>query len=154
MNMKSRCFLTLALVLPLLANAQSDSTRIDTATGKGVDRRLELGMSSTDGAYAKVKGDKEDGNDTIRLEFKHKVVRIISTKKIASVLSADSLTEDMDDARRERRNAFTYWSGIDAGHQLLHHVRWPLWRWPESRPDVAEQSPQPLGQHQLHGAEG
>jgi len=77
--------------------------------------RLELGINSKQGAYAQVKDNDDDDNDTIRIEFKHKVVRIISTRKLASVLSADSLTDVIDDARRERRNAFTYWSGIDVG---------------------------------------
>jgi hypothetical protein len=114
--MKSRYNLALATLLPLCAIAQSDSTSVDTARVNAPEgHRLELGINSKEGAYAQVKDKDDDGNDTIRLEFKHKVVRIISTKKIASVLSADSLTEDMDDARRERRNAFTYWSGIDAG---------------------------------------
>ncbi|MBP7513303.1 MAG: hypothetical protein KA791_02075, partial [Flavobacteriales bacterium] len=108
--------LAIAVCLPLASFAQTDTARVDTTTERGLDQhRLELGLNSKHGAYAQVKDNDDDGNDTIRIELKHQVIRIISTKKLSSVLSADSLTDDLRDARRERRNTFTYWSGIDVG---------------------------------------
>ncbi len=114
--MKPLNLLALAACLPFAALAQTDTARVDTTTERGLEQhRLELGINSKQGAYAQVKDNDDDGNDTIRIELKHQVIRIISTKKLSSVLSADSLTDDLRDARRERRNAFTYWSGIDVG---------------------------------------
>lgn len=114
--MKPSNLLAIAAFLPLASLAQTDTARVDTTRERGLEQhRLELGINSKQGAYAQVKDNEDDGNDTIRIELKHKVLRIISTKKIASVLSADSLTDAIADARRERRNAFTYWSGIDVG---------------------------------------
>ena len=108
--------LALVLLLPLNAAAQSDSARKDTAEAKGLEQhRLELGINSKGGAYAQVKDNDDDDNDTIRIEFRHKVVRIISTEKLTKILSADSLSDDLRSARTDRRNTFTYWSGIDFG---------------------------------------
>ena len=114
--MKLRNLLAIATLLPLATVAQTDTTRLDTARERGLENhRLELGLSSKQGPYAQVKDNDADGNDTIRIELKHRVLRIISTKKVSSILSADSLTDVIADARRERRNLFTYWSGIDVG---------------------------------------
>lgn len=116
-TMKALKLLTLAACLPFTALAQTDTTRVDPTLGeKGLENhRLELGINSKQGAYAQVKDDDDDGNDTIRIELKHKVIRIISTEKLSTILSADSLSDDRRDARRDRRNAFTYWSGIEFG---------------------------------------
>ncbi len=113
--MKSRYCLTLASVLPLLAMAQSDSTLVDTTSRTGLEgHRLELGISNNKGAYAQVKGNDNAGNDTIRIELKRKIMRIITTPRTDSD-NMDSTGELLKQARRERRNLFTYWSGIDVG---------------------------------------
>ncbi len=110
-----RYHLALATILPLMAIAQTDSTRVDTTRGTATeDHRLELGISSDKGAYAQVKDKDDDGTDTIRLEFKHKIMRIITTPRTDTDLT-DSTGERLRAARRERRNLFTYWSGIDVG---------------------------------------
>ena len=114
--MKPLNLFTIAICLPLSTLAQTDTVRVDTTTAKGLEQhRLELGINSKQGAYAQVKDNDDDGNDTIRIEFRHKVVRIISTEKLTKILSADSLSDDLRSARTDRRNAFTYWSGIDFG---------------------------------------
>lgn len=113
--MKHLITATLACLTALCATGQADSLRADTIE-KGLEgHRLNLGVSAGRGAYAEVKDNDDDDNDTIRIELKHKVIRIISTQKLSSVLSADSTSMDLDGARRERRNLFTYWSGIDVG---------------------------------------
>ena len=113
--MNTSNLLALALFLPLNILAQTDSTRTDTSAERGLEgHRLELGLSSTNGAYAQVKDNDDDGNDTIRIELKRKLVRIITTNR-TDVPTGDSLAERLAQARRERRNAFTYWSGIDVG---------------------------------------
>ncbi len=115
-RMKPLNLLLIAASLPMAALAQSDTLRADTTLERGLENhRLELGLNSKEGAYAQVKDNDDDGNDTIRIEFRHKVIRIISTEKIAKILSADSLCDDLRSARTDRRNAFTYWSGIDFG---------------------------------------
>ena len=113
--MRIQNLLAICVLLPLSVAAQSDSTRKDTAEAKGLEQhRLEMGINSK-GPYAEVKDNDDDDNDTIRIEFRHKVVRIISTEKLTKILSADSLSDDLRSARTDRRNTFTYWSGIDFG---------------------------------------
>lgn len=111
--MKLTTLLVLGSLIPVTITAQSDTA---SAEPKGLEQhRLELGINSKEGAYAQVKDNDDDLNDTIRLDLKHKVIRIITTRKTTSALSADSLADELDDARRERRNLFTYWSGIEVG---------------------------------------
>lgn len=100
------------LTLPLAAAAQTDSTQAPSHP-----HSLELSASNR-GVHASVKRTDSlgyDQPDTIRIMLRHKEIKIISLPKLATVLSADSTSEDREEARRERRNAFTYWSGIDIG---------------------------------------
>jgi hypothetical protein len=107
--MKTTTLITLFLLIPMMTIAQNDTT------AKG-QHAFEIGMTK-DGLKAgihRLDTNKRD-SDTLRIELKHKVIKIISTPRFSTVLSADSLNEDLRTARRERRNAFTYWSGVDFG---------------------------------------
>ena len=116
--MKNLVLFAAVALTSLQAAAQTDTTRTDTSRTKVHQHNLEL-KAGTQGMHLQVKDqadpDNADGKDTIRLELRHKIIRIISTPRLADVLSADSLSEDLNDARRERRNTFTYWSGIELG---------------------------------------
>ncbi len=99
--------LALALLMPFAANAQTtDSTDKRTSVSLGLDK---------DGMHTRVGDGDDDGIDTIRLELKHRIIRIISTRRGADSTGADTLEHRLRKARRERRNMFTYWSGIEAG---------------------------------------
>jgi hypothetical protein len=113
--MRTLNLFVLACYLPLNVLSQTDTTRADSVVERGLEgHRLELGFSGDKGAFAQVKDNDDDGNDTIRIEMKRKLIRIITTKR-TDVPTGDSLAERLAKARRERRNVFTYWSGVDVG---------------------------------------
>lgn len=101
----------LAALFPLLAMAQTDTT---AAPPSGEQQRIHLGVNSKDGAFAKVDDGNDHDDDTIRIETRRKVIRIITSPRM-DVPSPDSVQERLRSARRERRNMFTYWSGIEVG---------------------------------------
>ncbi len=109
--MNTTTLITLLSLIPMMTIAQSDTT----AEGQ---HAFEIGMTK-DGLRAGIHrldtSKSKSATDTLRIELKHKVIKIISTPRFSTVLSADSLKEDLKTARRERRNAFTYWSGVDFG---------------------------------------
>ena len=132
--MKPLNLLTIAICLPLSTLAQTDTARFDTTTAKGLEQhRLELGINSKQGAYAQVKDHDDDGNDTIRLETKRKLIRIITTPR-TDLDQTDSTGELLDQARRARRNVFTYWSGIDFGFNNFITSRGRLGDGPKAGP--------------------
>ncbi|MBL8000552.1 MAG: hypothetical protein JNL05_01205 [Flavobacteriales bacterium] len=98
------------------AVAQTDTLRTDTAQAGGEQRHsLYLGYSPGQGAGVRVDdGDPKTEQDTIRIELKRKLLTILVTPK-DSMLVGDTLQEHIDALERERRNKFTYWSGLDIG---------------------------------------
>ncbi|MBK8615216.1 MAG: hypothetical protein IPN85_17535 [Flavobacteriales bacterium] len=104
--------LTTALLLAGGLSAQTDSTKAETP-----QQTLSVGYSSSKGAGVRVGSadkDKHDGQDTIRLELKHKLLTILVTP-LDTALQGDTLKDRIDELRTERRNLFTYWSGLDIG---------------------------------------
>lgn len=104
--------LTTALLLAGGLSAQTDSTKAETP-----QQTLSVGYSSSMGAGVRVGSadkDKHDGQDTIRLELKHKLLTILVTP-LDTALQGDTLKDRIDELRTERRNLFTYWSGLDIG---------------------------------------
>lgn len=107
--------LLLTLLLFITANGQNDTTEVQEGLGKG---SLELGIKSGKGLYAEVNGPVDStgtsGTDTIKITTKNKLIRIITEDR-----KFDPGTVDVDaklrQARRERRNVFTYWSGVELG---------------------------------------
>lgn len=98
------------------AVAQTDTLRTDTVQADGEQRHsLYLGYSPGQGAGVRVDdGDPKTEQDTIRIELKRKLLTILVTPK-DSMLVGDTLQEHIDALERERRNKFTYWSGLDIG---------------------------------------
>ncbi|MCC6839558.1 MAG: hypothetical protein IT230_05305 [Flavobacteriales bacterium] len=107
--------ITALLLLSLAAKAQQDTTVADTSarpqrkhvliianSGEGIQARVE----NTDTARAV--------NDTIRINTKRKVIRIITTERIDTNV-AGQFEERLKELRRERRNVFTYWAGLEVG---------------------------------------
>ncbi|MBL7962691.1 MAG: hypothetical protein JNM31_02490 [Flavobacteriales bacterium] len=114
--MRTTIIILAGLFLTTGLTAQTDSTT------KAVEKQspppqLELGINSRDGAYAHVKGPQDstgvDHPDTIRIESKRKIITII-TEPRDSTRKLDP-TEQLRGLRRERRNKFTYWAGVDFG---------------------------------------
>ncbi len=82
---------------------QQQSVSIGFAPGKGTHVGLESGDANTD-----------DGQDTIKIQLKHKLLTILVTP-LDTALQGDTLQDRIDELRTERRNLFTYWSGLDLG---------------------------------------
>ena len=104
--------LTAALLLAGGLFAQTDTTKADTP-----QQTLSLGYSSNKGAGVHIGSadkDHNDGQDTIRLEIDHKLFTILVTP-LDTALLGDTLADRIEELRRERRNLFTYWSGLDIG---------------------------------------
>ncbi|HEX2617133.1 MAG TPA: hypothetical protein VHL57_06300 [Flavobacteriales bacterium] len=115
--MRFRMLFLLLAALPFVASAQTDTTRTVPAEMEEHRHTLSLGMGSK-GVHASVdrvdSTTRPDDPDTIRIISKHKIIRIITSRR-TDVPSTDSLADRLDDARGERRNLFTYWSGVDIG---------------------------------------
>ncbi len=108
-----RTLITLALALPLCAAAQTDTTKSE-AEGT---HSLELGFNNREGFAVHVEPTdttKRQKPDTMRIEMRNKTYTIITSHKV----EADTTVSREDRERelaRERRNLFTYWSGLDLG---------------------------------------
>lgn len=117
--MASRTALLLLAFLPFAAFAQSDTLTTDSAKAPEHEQHvLYLGVGPK-GAQLKVErkdslATKQKDDDTLRITTKHKIIRIITTWR-TDISKEDSLADRIEDARDERRNMFTYWSGIDIG---------------------------------------
>ncbi|MBK8500206.1 MAG: hypothetical protein IPL52_15635 [Flavobacteriales bacterium] len=113
-------FTTWALFLATLTVAQGDTTatKPDTTTYPGLPM-LNLGVSSTRGAYVEVINTdtiKDKSHFTIDMKYK-RITVITEPKPWAS--TSDSIAEVIHDRKVERRNQFTYWSGVDIGVNTL-----------------------------------
>jgi len=106
----------LALALTSGLMAQGDTLRTDTASAPASGQQsIHLGYAPGQSFGVRVDdGDARTDQDTIRIELKRKLLTILVTPK-DEVLRGDTLQEHIDDLRRERRNKFTYWSGLDIG---------------------------------------
>lgn len=110
-------FISLALSLPLAGAAQTDTVKTDAQQGSN---RLELGVSSKQGAYAAVKSDTDTVGkpSPLVITTQRKKITILSEPRDWAS-SHDSVQDLLKDLRTERRNRFTYWSGIDIGVNTL-----------------------------------
>lgn len=103
---------TLVLLFPLPAIAQNDT--IPTLEN---DDQHALTIS-TSGIAITETGDSaaiNDGYDTLRLELKRKIVTILTEPRQDTISTEEQVGEKLKELRRERRNTFTYWSGLDLG---------------------------------------
>lgn len=102
------------LTLPLVSTAQNDTIP------SGREHAIEMGVVPGQGLKAQVvpldsgKRVETNGYDTIRLEMKRKIITIL-TEPRTDITLEDSINDRLKELRRQRRNKFTYWSGIDVG---------------------------------------
>ncbi len=111
---------TLTLLAVLHAAAQEDTTAVprDTTSYPGVPS-LNLGVSPGRGAFVEVTGqDTVKDKSSFTLDMKYKRITIITEPK-PWANGTDSINEVLHDRRVERRNLFTYWSGVDVGVNTL-----------------------------------
>lgn len=115
MTMSPRNLLFALLALPAGAWAQADSAKADAPRAA-----LAMGVSSGRGAYAGLEATdttrKSDGRFTIETKRKRITVQ---TQPIPWASESDSIADITKERRTERRNMFTYWSGVDVGVNTL-----------------------------------
>ncbi len=104
-----------ALLLPFAAMAQQDSTLADT-TERIVHKQVLIIANQGEGMKVSVEStDTIDAeSDTIRINTKRKTIRIITTERVDPD-STGQFEERLRELRRERRNIFTYWAGLELG---------------------------------------
>jgi hypothetical protein len=111
------------LILPaalLLASTFAQAQIDTTNTPEGLQgRSLQLGVSAKDGAFARVSSpDSTKKSNPLVINTKRKKITITSEDK-NWMSETDSVSDVLKELRKERRNQFTYWSGIDVGANAL-----------------------------------
>jgi len=113
---------SIALLALITASFQGFAQNDTTSTGKEEKKTtLSLGVNSKEGGYARVE-TADDSTKTkkepIVIETKRRKITILSEPK-----SWDSVQDSVDarraEMRKERRQLFTYWSGLDLGVNTL-----------------------------------
>lgn len=113
--MKTSVILFALLATPLFSVGQTDTS----STEQPARSSLSLGVSSKEGAYAKVNvADTTKKDNTLTIMTKHKRISIVTEPRTWQSES-DSIEARLKDRRTERRNLFTYWSGLDVGVNTL-----------------------------------
>lgn len=108
----SKSIFSLVLSLSALgAFAQTDST--DQGT-----HRLEIGYAPGQGAGIGVYSSDTTKSSPLVINTKRKKITIISEDK-DWISEEDSVKDILHQLRTERRNQFTYWSGVDVGLNML-----------------------------------
>ncbi|MGV3638438.1 MAG: hypothetical protein ACO1NQ_12430 [Flavobacteriales bacterium] len=109
--------LILALVL---ANCSTFALcQTDTVKTRNT-QRLELGVNSQEGGFAHITSDADTTDKPSPLVINTKRKRItITTEDKDWISETDSVSDVISELRKERRNLFTYWSGIDIGANAL-----------------------------------
>ena len=112
--MKHAILLSALLLAPAAARAQTDTT------GASNNNRLELGVNSKQGAYANVVTEPDSSNkpSPLVITTKRKKISIFNEPRQWDS-EADSVADRLKELRTERRNLFTYWSGLDLGVNTL-----------------------------------
>ncbi|MEO7080294.1 MAG: hypothetical protein ABIY71_02165 [Flavobacteriales bacterium] len=132
--MKPFLFLSL-LVFPLLGMAQQDSLVVDSAAIPTKNHAFVISAGS-DGMKMEVMrtdtNHTEDG-DTLRINTKRKLIRIITTKR-TDIDTVEQFEEKLERLRRQRRNLFTYWAGMELGMNSFVTTDGRIGDGPESGP--------------------
>jgi len=98
----------------MFALAQTDTTKSDTGGAM-----LGIGMNSEKGAFVEViTPDTTDDKKSFTIDTRHKRITITTVPKPWES-ETDSVAEILKDLRTQRRNQFTYWSGMDVGLNML-----------------------------------
>ena len=109
-----RTLLTTALFVPLLALAQTDTTKAYPGMPM-----LNVGGNSDKGAFVDViTPDTTDKKKSFTIDTRHKRITVTTVPK-PWASGTDSIAEVLKDLRTQRRNQFTYWSGVDVGLNML-----------------------------------
>lgn len=109
-----RTLLIIALFVPILASAQTDTTK----TYPGMPM-LNVGVNSDKGAFVDViTPDTTDQKKSFTIDTRYKRITITTVPKPWES-QTDSIAEVLKDLRTQRRNQFTYWSGVDVGFNML-----------------------------------
>lgn len=127
--------LFLALCAPLAILAQQDSVPGDSAAAKknhaffitAGTKGVQIGVENTDTTR------KKNEPDTLRITTKHKMIRIITTRRTDQD-TLEPFADRLQDLRRERRNLFTYWAGLEVGINTFIAPDGRLGDGPESGP--------------------
>lgn len=118
MTMK-HTILCLMTALPPAVMAQQDTLQQEPAES---NKRLEMGVNSTEGGYVKVTDDgdttRQDQGGPLTITTKRKKITITSEDRPWSS-AVDSVSDRLRDMRKDRRRTFTYWSGVDMGVNTL-----------------------------------
>lgn len=115
-TMKIMLLPLLLLLAPMSTQAQEDTSRTES--------RQAIWLGKTPGEGVKLQVTTQDSAgidhkvDTIRFQTKRKVVRILTESRLPDSTDA-ALDERLRDLRRERRNLFTYWAGLELGWNNL-----------------------------------
>ena len=113
--MKTPILLSL-LLLPFAGMAQQDSLATDSAAARPARHSLTLSAGANG---MKVKVENADTNyaqkgDTIRITSKRKLIRIITTPR-TGLDTTKTFEKKLADLKRERRNLFCHWVGLEFG---------------------------------------
>lgn len=108
----------------ILALALANSASLAVAQADSVEtrnkQRLELGVNSKEGGYAHITSDPDTTDKPSPLVINTKRKKITITSEDKNWMSeTDSVSDVLKEFRKERRNQFTYWSGIDVGANAL-----------------------------------
>lgn len=107
--------LTLSIA-PVAMLAQTDTSQAEPAR----KQTLSVGVNSKEGAYAEVRSDADTTgkSDPIIITTKRKKITITSEPRHWASVD-DSIQDVLRELRTQRRNQFTYWSGLDLGVNTL-----------------------------------
>ena len=99
-----------ALLITGVAQAQEDTTRTRE------QHALVMGLSAKEGAYARVQSGQhpENAPDTLTIRTRRKIYTIL-TRKVHFSADSDSIARELKLLRRERRNMFCWWAGVELG---------------------------------------
>ncbi|MEO8589583.1 MAG: hypothetical protein ABI432_09455 [Flavobacteriales bacterium] len=108
------CLLAL-ITAPIACLAQTDTVRTD----EGHMQSLEIGMTHKDGMGVRmVDGDTVTNKGSWTIDTRYKRITVTTVPKPWASVN-DSVAEVLKDLRTQRRNQFTYWSGLDLGVNTL-----------------------------------
>lgn len=112
---------------PLAAFSQVDTTTVPTPAEQGTDKEQEqrysisLGVNSKEGMMVQMDGPIDTTTNKQKplvIETKRKKISIFSEPR-EWLSPSDSVADRLKQLRTERRNLFTYWSGLDLGVNTL-----------------------------------
>ena len=113
--MKAPILLSL-LLLPFFVMAQQDSLSTDSTAKQGARHNLSLsaGANGLKLNLEDIDTNNTQKGDTIRINTKRKIYRIITTKRPA-IDSTRTFEDRLKELKNERRNLFNYWAGLEIG---------------------------------------